>query len=105
VQDELAGARSKLEAELGQPVRHLAYPYGKPEHVGPREFASARQLGFASAVTTRSGMLFVEHAAHRYALPRVEVSPAFAASPHYLHAILSGLPTLARNRGRLVITD
>jgi peptidoglycan/xylan/chitin deacetylase (PgdA/CDA1 family) len=105
VHDELSSARCRIETELGQPVRHLAYPYGKREHVGRREFAIARQLGFTSAVTTRPGSLFAAHAVHRYALPRVEVTPSFEASPRYLHAILSGLPLIARNRGRRIVSD
>ncbi len=105
VRDELDRARSLLEAKLGQPVRHLAYPYGKREHVGPRELAIASELGFKSAVTTRPGCLFAAHAAHPHALPRIEVTSAFSPSPHYLQTILAGLPVLARNRGRLVIND
>ncbi|HTU62310.1 MAG TPA: polysaccharide deacetylase family protein [Polyangiales bacterium] len=101
VRDELSRARSLLEAQLSQPVRHLAYPYGKPEHVGPRDFAIARELGFASAVTTRPGCIFAAHTAHPHGLPRVEVTPSFEASPHFLQAILSGLPLLARNGGRM----
>lgn len=104
VRRELCSARSQLQAELGGAVRHLAYPYGRREHVGPREFALARELGFASAVTTRKGALFASHAQARHAWPRVEVTPSFARSPHYLQAILSGLPLLACNRGRRVVT-
>jgi peptidoglycan/xylan/chitin deacetylase (PgdA/CDA1 family) len=96
---ELAHARERIEGELGITVRHLAYPYGKREHVGPRAFATAHTLGFRSAVTTRSGVLFSAHAAQRHALPRVEVTQTYAASPHYLHTILAGLPLLARNLG------
>jgi peptidoglycan/xylan/chitin deacetylase (PgdA/CDA1 family) len=104
VRSELALARAQLEAALARPVRHLAYPYGKREHVGAREVAIARELGFASAVTTRQGALFSAHAAQLHALPRVEVTPSFAASPRYLQTILMGLPLWARNRGRLVMT-
>ena len=32
---ELAEARARIEAELGRPVRHLAYPYGGPAACGP----------------------------------------------------------------------
>lgn len=103
--EELASAREELEAQLARPVRHLAYPYGKPEHAAAREFAIARDLGFTSAVTTRPGNLFSEHAEHLHALPRVEVTPSFAASPHYLQTILSGLPLAVRQRRRVVVTD
>jgi peptidoglycan/xylan/chitin deacetylase (PgdA/CDA1 family) len=105
VRQELAEAQQTLETELGCAVRHLAYPYGKRDHVGAREFAIARELGFASAVTTRKGALFAEHAGHPHALPRVEVTPSFAGSPRYMQAILSGLPLLLWNRGRFAVTD
>lgn len=103
VRRELSAARSLLEAQLDQPVRHLAYPYGKPEHVGPRDFAIARELGFASAVTTRAGCVFAAHSSQRHSLPRVEVTSSFDASTHYLQTILSGLPLVARNRGQLIV--
>jgi peptidoglycan/xylan/chitin deacetylase (PgdA/CDA1 family) len=105
VRHELSDARAELEAGLKRPVKHFAYPYGKRDHVGPRELTIARQLGFASAVTTRKGALFAIHAQHRHALPRVEVTPSFAGSPHYLQTILQGLPLLMWNRGRRAITD
>lgn len=104
VRTELSRARSLLEAELDQPVRHLAYPYGKPEHAGPRELAIACELGFASAVTTRPGCLYAAHAARSHCLPRIEVSPNLSASPDHLQTILTGLPLLARNRGRLILS-
>jgi peptidoglycan/xylan/chitin deacetylase (PgdA/CDA1 family) len=99
---ELSHARARIAAELGQPVRHLAYPYGKPAQAGEREFRVAGELGFASAVTTRKGTLHASHAQHPQAWPRVEVSASFERSPHYLHCQLSGLPLLLWNRGRLV---
>jgi peptidoglycan/xylan/chitin deacetylase (PgdA/CDA1 family) len=105
VRRELSAARRLLEAQLGEPVRHLAYPYGKPEHVGPRDFAIARELGFASAVTTRAGCVFAAHSAHRHSLPRIEVTSSFDASSHYLQTILTGLPLVARNRGQRVVSD
>lgn len=105
VQRELDEARQRIERELGRPARHLAYPYGKRDHAGEREFRAARELGFATAVTTRKGALFSEHAQHCQSWPRVEVTPSFERSPHYMQAILSGLPLLAWNRGRLTVTD
>ena len=102
---ELSHARERIEAELEAPCKHLAYPYGKRDHAGARELRLARELGFATAVTTRKGALHAVHAEHRHAWPRVEVTSSFERSPHYLHAILSGLPLLAWNRGRLSITD
>ena len=105
VRAELSSARRRIEAQLGRGVRHLSYPYGKREHVGMREFVIARELGFASAVTTRAGCLFAAHAVQRHALPRIELTPNLAASPHHVHTVLTGLPLVIRNRGRWLVTD
>lgn len=105
VRSELTDGRAELEAGLERSVRHLAYPYGKRDHVGARELAFAKELGFASATTTRKGALFAVHAQHRHALPRVEVTPSFAESPDYLQTILDGLPLLLWNRGQRAIVD
>ena len=96
---EIASGRARIEAELGRPVRHLSYPVGDPGSAGPREFALARDMDFATAVTTRPGHLFAEHVGHLHALPRVSVNGC-----HQSHAalagLLSGVPFLAWNRGR-----
>jgi peptidoglycan/xylan/chitin deacetylase (PgdA/CDA1 family) len=105
VTSELRDARTALEAGLGCAVRHLAYPYGKRDHVGAREFAIARELGFSTATTTRKAALFRSHGQALWSWPRIEVTPSFAGSPRYLHAILSGVPLLAWNRGRRAVLD
>lgn len=96
---EIAGGRARIEAELGRPVRHLSYPVGDATSAGPREFALARDMGFATAVTTRPGHLFAEHADHLQALPRVSVNGCHQTRAA-LVGLLSGVPFLAWNRGR-----
>ncbi len=96
---EIADGRARIEAELGRPVRHLSYPVGDPSSAGPREFALARRMDFATAVTTRPGHLFAEHGDHLHALPRVSVNGCHQ-SRAALAALLSGVPFLAWNRGR-----
>ena len=54
---ELADARLRLNERLGIDVRHFAFPYGRAADCGPRDFALARQAGFASAATTRKGLV------------------------------------------------
>ena len=98
---EIVEGRARIEARLGQPVRHLAYPVGDPGSAGQREFALAREAGFATAVTTRPGHLFPAHRGHLHALPRVSVNGLFQ-SEAALGALLSGVPFLAWNRGRRV---
>ncbi len=104
VRREIETGRDRLAYELGRPVRHLSYPVGDPTSAGPREFALARELGFATAVTTRPGHLFPGHADHLWALPRVSVNGCHQ-SEAALASLLSGVPFLAWNRGRRLNVD
>ncbi len=54
---ELAGCRERLRARLGCDARHFAFPYGRRGDCGPRDVALAREAGFASAATTRKGVV------------------------------------------------
>ena len=96
---EIADSKQRLEAELGLSIRHFAYPVGDPGSAGPRDFALAAEAGFDSAVTTRPGHLFPEHAAHLHALPRVSLN-GLHQNEAALRALLSGLPFWLRSRGR-----
>ncbi|MDB5511229.1 MAG: polysaccharide deacetylase [Enterovirga sp.] len=98
---EIVEARGAIERRLGVPVRHLSYPVGDPTSAGPREFRLAREAGYATAVTTRPGHLFPEHAGLLTALPRVSVN-GLHQSAGAVRALLSGVPFLLWNRGRRV---
>jgi peptidoglycan/xylan/chitin deacetylase (PgdA/CDA1 family) len=97
---EMAHSGQRISSEIGKQVQHFAYPYGNVAHAGPRDFALAQQAGFATAVTTRLGTVFSEHAAHLHALPRVMVSGKYQKSA-WLNVLASGLPGYVKNRGRL----
>lgn len=97
---EIVESKAILERRLGRPVRHLAYPVGDATSAGPRDFRLAREAGFATAVTTRPGHLAPLHAQHLHALPRVSVN-GLHQSESALRALLSGVPFLAWNRGRI----
>lgn len=99
---EMAESRRRIEMRLGLPVRHLAYPVGDPGSAGPREHAVAAELGFASAVTTRPGLIFPAHRAHPTALPRLSVNGNYQ-SLDALEVLLSGAPFALWNRGRRVV--
>lgn len=71
---EAAESRRLLEARLGRPVRHFAFPFGDPPSAGARDFALCGELGFASAVTTRFGNIGPGSAAAPWSLPRVPVN-------------------------------
>lgn len=96
---ELAESRAIIEARIGRPAAHLAWPVGDPTSAGPREFALARDLGFASAATTRKGMVFGGHAGHPMALPRLSVNGGYQTKAA-LEVLLSGAPFWLRNLGR-----
>lgn len=95
---ELVESMRILEMELGELPRHLAYPYGYPEAAGKREFGLARDAGFASAVTTRHGVIYPGHAEHLHALPRISINGNYQAI-RYVDTLLSGLPTRLWNGG------
>ena len=52
---EITGCREQLEAGLGVPVRHFAYPNGRPEDVSPAVRRLVKWAGYRSAFTTMEG--------------------------------------------------
>ena len=54
---ELHDSRERLRSKLGVAARHFAFPYGRSGDCGARDFAIAKQAGYASAATTRKGIV------------------------------------------------
>ena len=104
VEHELVESRQRIQQELNVHPRHLAYPLGDRQSAGPREFSLAKRLGYESAVTTRPGMLFPNHADHLTALPRLSVNGLWS-DWSYLDMLLTGLPFALWNQGRRVVVD
>lgn len=104
VRAEMERSRAVVSGRLGLPVDHFAYPVGDAGSAGPREFTLARELGFASAVTTRPGLLFPEHADHLAALPRLSLNGLFQDVRQF-EVLLSGVPFALWNRGRRVSAE
>ena len=100
---EMADAARILEFELGVLPRHMAYPYGYAAAVCHREVSLARQAGFASAVTTRHGLLHQEHAEHLLALPRISINGRYQRLAH-VRTMLSGVTTPLANAGKMLVT-
>lgn len=100
---EMSEAATILAERLGERPRHMAYPYGFPGAVGCREVALAAKAGFASAVTTRHGVLRAEHAGHLHALPRISVNGRYQQVGH-VRTMLSGVTTPLANAGKMVVT-
>lgn len=102
VRQEIDTSRQMLELWIGQPVRHLAYPFGARHQVGRREFRMAGEMGFDSATTTRLGHLHRFHARRRFALPRIAVG--FGDNLTRFRFKLSGLECMARRPLARVMT-
>jgi peptidoglycan/xylan/chitin deacetylase (PgdA/CDA1 family) len=99
--NELKTSREWLEAALGRPVLHFAYPYGDNVAAGPREFALAKAAGFKTAVTTRPGMIYPESADHMTALQRVSLNGNFQ-DQRILPVLTSGTATAMWNGFRRI---
>jgi len=95
---EMARSRAAIEDHIDKSVRHLAYPNGGQGHAGPREFSMAKALGFASATTTRPGLVYQAHDQWPTALPRVSLN-GFFQSIERLDTMLSGAPFVLLNLG------
>jgi peptidoglycan/xylan/chitin deacetylase (PgdA/CDA1 family) len=96
VREELAQGRRILEQKLQRDVHHLAYPYGSADAVGAREFAIASEVGYQTAVTTRTGVLSADDGACLMQLPRITVDGKFQRERH-LAVLLSGVAPTAWN--------
>jgi peptidoglycan/xylan/chitin deacetylase (PgdA/CDA1 family) len=68
---EMSDNRSYLEQLLQRPIKHFAYPYGGKGACGEREEKIAAEVGFLSAVTTRSAPLTTAHGLRPLFLPRI----------------------------------
>jgi peptidoglycan/xylan/chitin deacetylase (PgdA/CDA1 family) len=101
VRAEMTGGVRRIKEKLGVRPAHFSYPVGTPDAAGPREFAIAADVGFASAVTTRLGVLYPDHAGHMTALPRISVNGEFQRR-RYLDVLLSGAPSALMNGFRRV---
>lgn len=93
---EIKMGRAVLQAALGATPEHFAYPIGDASTAGPREFEAAREAGFKTAVTTRPGVLFEDHAEHLFALPRLSLNGEFQRE-RYVQVLLSGTGTAMWN--------
>jgi peptidoglycan/xylan/chitin deacetylase (PgdA/CDA1 family) len=101
---EIAGGMERLQEALGRRIEHFAYPYGDAGSAAPRDFALAASLGLKTAVTTRKGVLYQEHAGHLMALPRVSLNGDYQ-SLIYNSTYMTGVPFALWNRFRWVDVD
>jgi peptidoglycan/xylan/chitin deacetylase (PgdA/CDA1 family) len=104
LEGELIDAKAELEARLSKPIQHLAYPFGGRDAVGQREFDLARECDYFTAVTTRNGNLFHQHAWHLQALPRLGIDGNHPPIT-LLNRMESGLIPARGNHWRRLVVD
>lgn len=88
---EMADSIARVAAETGKPCRHFSYPYGCELSAANREFDMARELGLATAVTTRKGLIHAHHKDTPTSLPRLSLNGDFQDA-RYVKVLLSGAP-------------
>ncbi len=102
VYHEIGGSRVRLEEEIGQPVTHFAYPFGKAMEASWREFEAVKTLGFKTATTTRMGNIFKEHGQFTECLPRISLNRA--SNEQVLRLQMSGMLPYLYHKGKKIIT-
>ncbi|WP_439817425.1 polysaccharide deacetylase family protein [Zavarzinia sp. CC-PAN008] len=97
---EMQASLRHVEALVGRPVDHFAYPYGNAGSYGTREVGLAAQMGFRTAVTTRKALLTQGDLRRPYELPRVSLNGHFQDLGLF-DLFLSGLPFVGERLRRL----
>jgi peptidoglycan/xylan/chitin deacetylase (PgdA/CDA1 family) len=99
--DELAMSRTWLEAVIGKPVHHVAYPFGSRSDCDYREFSLAAETGYTLGLTTRPGNLYAANSRALLAIPRVTMSMVpHAATDRFIRVSLLGARNALLNRLR-----
>lgn len=71
---ELRDSRTRLREKLNVPVTQFAFPFGRVDDCGPRDFEIARETGYQGVATTTKGLL--TGATAPFAYPRVTLNGA-----------------------------
>jgi peptidoglycan/xylan/chitin deacetylase (PgdA/CDA1 family) len=104
MRSEIDDSRRLIEAHTGVRPAHFAYPFGDARSAARREFETTAELGFSTAVTTRKGVVYPEHAEHLHALPRISLNGEYQ-NARYLEVFLTGLPFALHNGFRRCDVD
>lgn len=100
---EIVTGVERIEEMLGRCPRHFSFPYGCRSSATARDFEIVRSLGFKTAVTTRKGLLFSEHAAHLHCLPRLSLNGSFQDG-RYTASLMTGSPFALMNGLKRMVT-
>lgn len=75
--DDITRSTNLISQNINQKVEHFAYPFGSRDEVGRREVEIIKNLGFKTAVTTRTGNIYHKHRFFPHALPRFMLTQNF----------------------------
>jgi peptidoglycan/xylan/chitin deacetylase (PgdA/CDA1 family) len=75
--EEIGGAKRRIEEKLGAPVRSFCYPNGKFPDYDAECIAAVKQAGYETAVIAEAAL--VQASSDVYQLPRVGIEPDYPA--------------------------
>jgi len=84
---EILGSKSRLERELGAPVRHFSYPFGQRDQITEANRAVVRMAGFECCLSAYGGL--VAAGADAFQLQRQPVSPWYVSPTHFGFELLA----------------
>jgi peptidoglycan/xylan/chitin deacetylase (PgdA/CDA1 family) len=90
--EELRGSREDLEEELGEPVRAISYPVGKPISEKPAIREAVRRAGYQIGFSNASGVNHVHGHLDRYDMRRISID---VDVPHAMFRGMLALPYLS----------
>jgi peptidoglycan/xylan/chitin deacetylase (PgdA/CDA1 family) len=79
--EEIAGARTEIEAQLGEPVHLFAYPYGGAQHLAESNRELVKASGFRCCCSCHGGV--APPGIDPFRLRRVAVSPWYASPEQF----------------------
>jgi peptidoglycan/xylan/chitin deacetylase (PgdA/CDA1 family) len=86
--EEIVGARTRLEAELGGASPHFAYPFGAVENLTEENRDLVRRAGFKCCLSAYGGT--VEPSSNPFYLRRTTISPWFISPYQFAFEVLRG---------------
>ncbi|PAF51940.1 polysaccharide deacetylase family protein [Helicobacter sp. 13S00477-4] len=93
ISSDILRANELFKKHLNHTPKHFAYPFGSRIEVEEKHFNLLQNLGFQTAVTTRSGNIYPQHSKYLSALPRI-----------FLHENFN-LQNISKIRKKIIITN
>ncbi len=91
LEDELLGAKQRLEAKLGQPVTSFCYPNGGfGQDYLPKHWKMLKCYGYECAFATNNGF-FIPRIDNRFAIPRIAAGNDVTSDDAFFKTNVSGL--------------